>query len=186
VAVTRAAAKADPSGPGNAPPIGLNAEALERRWISVLRMEWSIHQFHRRQADRTLVLDRAFYPEVVWKAAKQARLVESVLVRLPLLPIHVTEDRDGVMRIIDGLQRLSAFFGFLEGKLILTGLRLLPELEGQRFGDLPVRLRRRFEDATMTVVVLQSDADPALAEELFERFNAGTSLDRRRPGREGR
>ncbi|HSN99450.1 MAG TPA: hypothetical protein VLS89_14240, partial [Candidatus Nanopelagicales bacterium] len=80
------------------------------------------------------------------------------------------------MRIIDGLQRLRALFSFLEGKLALTGLRLLPELNGRRFPKLEIRMRRRYEDAPLTVMILGSGADPRLAAEVFDRLNARAPL----------
>jgi hypothetical protein len=183
--VTRAAAKVDPPEAPPVRPAPLTAEALERRRIPVLRAEWSITTLHARETSGELDLRRPFQPEAVWTPSARARLVESVLLRLPLLPIHVAEDRDGVMHIIDGLQRLSALFDFLRGKLILTGLTLLPELDGLRFSDLSIRLRRRFEDTALTIVILQADAAPELTAEIFDRLNAGMPRGAREPAKGG-
>lgn len=185
--MTRAAAKVDPPE-ASTPPARrgpLTAEALESRQIAVVRIQWSIDMLHRARTRGDLTLERPFSPEVVWTPAMQSRLAESVLLRLPLSPIFVAEDREGSLHIIDGLQRLSSLFSFLEDKLTLTKLSLLPELSGKRFSDLPVRLRRRFEDATLTVVILQSDADPDLAAEIFDRLNAGMPRGAREPAKGG-
>ena len=180
---TRAAPEADSSGEANAgavvPPGQRELFAgkpLTTRRVPILKLERTVLDLHRRLTAGTLDLRRPFRPDVVWPPAAQARLVESVLLRIPLPPIHVVEARDGSMRLIDGLQRLSALFGFLEGKLALTGLRLLPELEGKRFPDLEIRMRRRYEDAPLTVMVLQSGADPGLVVDLFNRMNAWAPL----------
>ncbi|WP_437491934.1 DUF262 domain-containing protein [Sorangium sp. So ce1014] len=176
--MTKPAAKADPSGaPADAPSVRralLANEAPENRRIPILKVEWTILQLHRRLADQTLILRRPFRPDLDWSPAVQAQLVESVLLRLPLPAFYVAESRDGSMQILDGLQRLLSLFGFLEGKLALTGLRLLPELVGKRFPDLPVRLRRRFEDTPLTVMVLDSDAEPELRLDVFSRLNLST------------
>jgi hypothetical protein len=154
----------------------LTSIALESRRIAILRLDRTIHMLHGQLADGTLDLGRPFRPGLVWSPAVQARLVESVLLRLPLLPIHVVEDREGDVRIIDGLQRLRSLFAFLDGELVLTELHLLPELEEKRFADLPVRLRRRFEDSILTVMILGSDTDPELLPEIFNRLNAWAPL----------
>jgi hypothetical protein len=176
--MTRAAARAVPFGPPPAgmPSVTFAGKAFESRRVPILKIERSLLDLHRRVAAGTLDLDRPFRPGLIWPQDIQARLVESVLLRLPLPPVHVAEARDGSMRIIDGLQRLSSLFAFLEGKLPLTGLRFLPELEGKRFPALPIRMRRRYEDASLTVMILGSDAPAELVADVFDRMNAWAPL----------
>ncbi len=61
------------------------------------------------------------------------------------------------MHLIDGLQRLTSLFRFLDGDLALTGLSIVPDLDGARFSDLAVRMRRRYQDTVLTVMVLGAD-----------------------------
>jgi len=151
-------------------------EAPVKRRVPILELERTILELYRRREAGTLDLRRPFRPDVVWSPTAQSRLIESVLLRIPLPAIHVAESRDGSLRIIDGLQRVVSLFRFLEGELLLEGLELLPELDGKRFRDLEVRMRRRYEDARLTVMMLGSGADPGLIVELFDRMNAWAPL----------
>ena len=118
-----------------------------------------------------LDLGRAFRSQPVWSRATQSRLIESVLLRIPMPAIYVAEALDGSTRIIDGLQRLDSLFRFLDGELALEGLQHLPELNGKRFQGLENKMKRRYEDALLTVMILGADADPLLAADLFDRMN---------------
>jgi hypothetical protein len=175
-AATKVAAEADRGGTAELERGIFAGEALEFRRIPIMRIDRSLLDLHRSCAAGTLDLRRPFRCDVVWRLDAQARLVESVLLRFPLPPVHIAESRNGGMHLIDGLQRLSSLFAFLEGQIALTELRLLPELNGKRFAALPIRLRRRYEDTLLTVMVLGSDADPALLVEVYNRMNAWAPL----------
>jgi hypothetical protein len=174
----------DTSPPLDAPDAGepsgrravFGAESPVGRRVPIFKVEHTILELHRRRAAATLDLRRAFRPEVVWPAGAQSRLVESVLLRMPLPAIHVAETRDGVMHLVDGLQRLTSLFRFLDGELALAGLSLLPELDGARFQDLEIRMRRRYQDTLLTVMVLGVMADRRLVVEVFDRMNAWAPL----------
>lgn len=151
-------------------------EAPVKRRVPLLEQARTILELRKRKEAGTLDLRRVFRPEVVWSPEAQSRLVESVLLRIPLPAILVAEGRDGSLRIVDGLQRLTSLFQFLDGDIALVGLRLLPELDGKRFRDLEIRMRRRFEDTTITVTMLGSGADRRLVADLFDRMNAWAPL----------
>ncbi len=174
--MTRVSAQASLFGAPSVQGPLFGGEALENRRIPILKIEQTILDLRRRLAAGTLDLRRQFRPDLVWPLEAQARLVESVLLRFPLPPVHVAEARDGSIRIIDGLQRLSSLLGFLEGNFALSGLRVLPELQGKRFPNMPIRLRRRYEDTSLTVMLLRSGADPGLEAEVFDRMNAWAPL----------
>ena len=67
----------------------------------------------------------------VWDYKTASQLIESVLLNVPIPPIYVAEEDDGSWNIIDGLQRLTSFKNFYEGKFKLRGLDSLKELNKQ-------------------------------------------------------
>lgn len=150
--------------------------AAENRKIPLLKIELSIRELHRDRAAGKLDLLRRFRCAIIWSPMARAQLIESVLLRFPLSPFYLAEMRGGMMRIIDGLQRLSALFDFIEDRFVLADLHLLPEFTGLRFSDLPSKLQRRFEDTALTLMVLNSEADPRLVTEVFDRTNAWAPL----------
>jgi hypothetical protein len=53
-----------------------------------------------------------------WSEAQKTALIESILLSIPIPPIFVAEDKNGVWELVDGLQRVStfiSFFGELKG-----------------------------------------------------------------------
>lgn len=78
-----------------------------------------------------------------WSDHQKTRLIESILLRIPIPPIFVAQDPDGKWDVVDGVQRLGTVFQFLgllkdvEGNprtaLVLLATKLLPDLEGYAF-----------------------------------------------------
>lgn len=121
-----------------------------------------------------LVLQPEFQRYFVWDHAKSSRLVESVLLDVPLPTIYLVEENDGKESVIDGQQRLTSFFRFLDGELALTGLKILPDLNRKHFADLDPESKRKFKKSTLRTITIQNDSDPNLRFEIFERLNTGS------------
>ena len=60
--------------------------------------------------------------EFVWDEERQSKLIESIILGLPIPLIFLTENQDGRLEIIDGSQRIRTLSAFLENELILNGL----------------------------------------------------------------
>ncbi len=131
----------------------------------------------RRISQGDFIMDPDFQRDFIWPADKQSKLIESVLMRIPLPVFYVAENDDGRMVIVDGLQRLSTFRNFVDGGLALR-LPDLPELNGSQFEDLPAKLRNRVEDCNLTLYVIDSKAPERARLDIFERVNGGTPLTR--------
>ena len=91
------------------------------------------------RADR-YVMDPDFQRDFIWPEDKQSKLIESVVMRIPLPVIYLAEDDEGRMVVVDGLQRLSTFDRFVNGKLKLQ-LSDRPELNGKTFTELSPKLQ---------------------------------------------
>lgn len=117
-----------------------------------------------------------------WSDVQKSRLIESILVELPIPPIFVIENSDGVYELIDGLQRVSSVIQFVQAKslnadpLILTDCELIPELNGKKFEDLPLSLKLRIKRVPARTVVIKRQSKYFLRYEMFKRLNTGGSL----------
>ncbi len=110
----------------------------------------------------------------VWSNKKNSRLIESILLDLPLPLLYFAQEDDRLTVVIDGQQRLMAIFNYLDGKYALTGLGpLRKELEGKKFKDLSDELRERIEDFKLSVVEILRESEEAIKFDLFERLNTG-------------
>lgn len=123
------------------------------------------------------IMNPDFQRDFVWHDEKQSRLIESVLMRIPLPVFYLAEDDLGRYVVVDGLQRLTTFRRFLDGQLTLQ-LPDRSELHGKRFDDLSPKLQTRLEDCTLTLYVLDSKAPERARLDIFERVNGGVPLTR--------
>lgn len=116
-----------------------------------------------------------------WSTEQRSRLIESVLLELPVPQIFVIENADGVFELIDGLQRISTVIHFTEPSLIgldplvLDGCEIVTELNGNVFEQLSLRLRLRIKRATVRMVVIRRQSQSFLRYEMFKRLNTGGS-----------
>ena len=75
----------------------------------------------------------------VWDTKKSSRLIESALLDIPLPVIYLSEEKDGREYVIDGQQRLTAFFSFIDGEFPdkkefkLSGLKVYKDLNRKSF-----------------------------------------------------
>lgn len=134
---------------------------------------WS--KWHRGKLDLQPIFQRHF----VWDRSKSSRLIESALLGIPLPIIYLAEEYQGRESVIDGQQRLTALFSFMDGKFPdgdpfrLAGLRVYSELKGLTYKELPEPLQERIRAYPIRVVTILKDSDPDLKFEIFERLNTG-------------
>ena len=62
-------------------------------------------------------MDPDFQRDFIWPEDKQSKLIESVIMRIPLPVFYMAEDDEGRMVVVDGLQRLSTFKQFIDNNL---------------------------------------------------------------------
>ncbi|MFB4283856.1 DUF262 domain-containing protein [Nonomuraea sp. MTCD27] len=128
-----------------------------------------------------------------WTDEQKSRLIESILLSIPIPPIFVSQREDGIWDVIDGVQRLSTIFQFigiyrnedeeLAEPLTLKGTEYLPDLDGYRwevagqsgkvFTDA---LRRDVKRAKLEFRIIRKESDRNAKYDMFQRLNAGTHL----------
>ena len=119
-----------------------------------------------------------FQRDFVWGTARQSKLIESCIMRIPLPVLYVAEGNDGRIIVVDGLQRLTTFVRFINDELKLTGLGKDHPLLGMLYSDLPLNLQERVEDTQLTLYILDKNAPQRAKLDIFERVNSGSVLTR--------
>ena len=118
-----------------------------------------------------------FQRDFIWDESQQSKLIESVMMRIPLPVFYLAEDPEGRKVVVDGLQRLTTFYRFLNGDLRLR-LPERPELNGKTFGDLIPKLQVRVEDCNLIFYIIDEKAPEQTRLDIFERVNSGETLTR--------
>lgn len=110
----------------------------------------------------------------VWKdLTKQSRLIESLLLRIPLPVFYLSEDGDSSLQIVDGLQRLTTINRFYKNELKLKGLEYLEDCEGATFDALATKYQNRLEDTQLSFNVIAPTTPISVKFEIFKRINEG-------------
>lgn len=118
-----------------------------------------------------------FQRNFIWDKTRQSKLIESILLGLPLPSIYLSQYEDGRLTVVDGLQRLSTIKAFLNNELKLINLEYLTESNGKLFKELekvlsPLRLRR-FTQTQIMCFVIDYRSPSKLKFDLFRRLNTG-------------
>ena len=109
-----------------------------------------------------------------WDPPRQSRLIESLLMNVPIPPVFLGEDEYGFYVVLDGRQRLTAIKKFLNNTLRLEGLSVWDDLNGLVFDDLVKRgldkhLTRRF----ISAIAILKESSPVVKYDVFDRLNTG-------------
>ncbi len=124
--------------------------------------------------DNTIDMKPHFQRRYRWDILKQSRLIESLLLNVPIPPIYLNEDRYGRYSVIDGKQRISAVQQFLSGDFALQGLHIFSDLNGKRFPELPSQIQPILRTRpTLRAIIVLRQSDPAIKYEVFQRLNTG-------------
>lgn len=115
-----------------------------------------------------------FQRRYVWAKELASRLVESILLNVPIPPCYLSQNEDFELDVIDGQQRLFSIYRFLDNQFVLSDLEVLKELNGLRYFELPLRLQRQLRTHTLRCILITNESHPEIKFDVFERLNTNT------------
>lgn len=158
-------------------------QKARERTVKTQNVEYDLFSLKRLISKNIIKLDPDYQRRHRWPIETSSRLIESLILNIPIPVVFISQDIDvdeeieeTVSRytVIDGQQRLTAIYNFLNDEYALEGLEALPELDGMHYKDLPPFLLRRLEERTVKCLRIDSTVDEQVKFDIFERLNTGS------------
>ena len=126
--------------------------------------------------EKELDLAPDFQRSFVWKTKQQIRLIESILLGIPLPAFYFNQDKDGAQQVIDGVQRLTTIKRFMSDQLELKEehLEYLGPLKDSKFSTLDTATKRRFSNTQIVAHVIEPQTPDDVKYDIFNRLNGAS------------
>ena len=157
-------------------------ESIESKEIRTESVDFSFGELLNLHRDGEIVIQPEYQRLFRWTNEQRSRLIESILLRLPIPPVFLIENEQGVMELIDGLQRTSSVLQFLDHEaidqpeLVLVGCDILKDINGMRYSDFTTSIRLGVKRTPIRAVIIKKSGDDYVKYEMFKRLNTGGSL----------
>lgn len=118
-----------------------------------------------------------FQRNEVWDAKRKSRLIESLLLRIPLPVFYFSQGKNGKLSVVDGLQRLTAIKQFMNNDLKLSELEYLTDLNGLSYSDIQQNFDlyvRRLKITKLSANIIQPGSPTKVRYDIFRRLNTGS------------
>jgi Protein of unknown function DUF262 len=116
-----------------------------------------------------------FQRRYVWTDVLASRLVESILLNVPIPPCYLSQNEDFELDVIDGQQRLFSIYRFFDNRFKLSGLEVLKDINGLYFHEIPQKLQRQLKTHTLRCILITNESHPEIKFDVFERLNTNTA-----------
>jgi hypothetical protein len=138
--------------------------------------DWTISALRDKLDRGQLDLQPKFQREYVWSLRPElpSRLIESLLLEIPIPPIYFGKVAEGRLEMIDGQQRLTTLVNFVSNKLALRKLHRMASLNHKFFKDLTKDQQEKILDTPIRSIVIDAASNTDLRYEVFERLNRGS------------
>lgn len=148
--------------------------------VDIISQTFSLQSILDRLENKEIDLNPNFQrKDNLWKQQEQSRLIESILIRVPLPAFYFDCRNDDNWTIVDGLQRISTLNNFVvrsvndDLKLNLTNLEYLKEYNGKTYDELPRKMQRRIRECQIFCFCIRPGTPDDITISIFKRINTG-------------
>lgn len=153
--------------------VASDAHPWDPEKIRITTKHFSLREVVDQINDNDIDLSPDFQRDYVWGVQQKIRLIESILLGIPLPAFYFNQEITGSYQIVDGVQRLSTISSFMNNEYQLSAnhLEYLKNLHGKKFLDLEPLELRRFRSTQIVVHVIEPSTPDGIKYDIFSRVN---------------
>lgn len=154
-------------------------EGIERKIIWQAK-DFTIRELRFMEEEGALVIRPDYQRKFVMDSKLSCRLIESILMDVPIPVMYFAEEKDNSYSVIDGQQRLTSFISFIKGKFpdgkdfVLSNMKVLTELNKKKYSDLSKEFQQKINTTTLHTIIIKKESPEDIKFEIFERLNTGS------------
>jgi len=157
----------------------MTTENIKPRRVITQPYDYSVQDLVDKIESEDIELRPDFQRNYVWatndeKENKRSRLIESLILNIPIPVIYFAEKETLEYEVIDGQQRLQTLKDFLDDKFLLHGLEIREDLIGKKYSDLDKKTQDLIRKRSIRAIVILNDSDEDVKFKVFERLNLGS------------
>lgn len=150
--------------------------------VNISQRPLNVYNLMERLENHEINMTPEFQRHGVWTREQQSRLIESLILKIPIPTFYFNAVDEGEWVVIDGLQRMTAFNNFLVGKKNeegewikekFCGLEYMEDFNGKTFDDLPRQYIRRIKETPIVAYIVEKGTPDGIVYNIFERINTG-------------
>lgn len=122
--------------------------------------------------DGDIVTNPDYQRDFVYTPKQSSKLIESMLIGIPIPTVYLCQENDETWSVIDGQQRITSFVSYLKNEFPLSGLTELKELNGLSFKDMDKALQKKLKSSSLKAICILKESQE-LKYEIFARLNQG-------------
>lgn len=165
-----------------------NVESSTLTNLVVYSRDWTVETIFNQIAQSNIDLNPRFQRRNAWNDESRSRLIESLIVGIPVPEVVFAEDsqRKKSFIVIDGKQRLLTIAGFIDPIRFpywdtpkLQGLKMRPDLKGLTYAEIEKNtkladIRRELLNADIRCTVISNYSSDDILYDVFHRLNTSS------------
>lgn len=145
-----------------------NPEKIRVRTVNII-----VESLISRIKHHEIELEPPFQRSFIWGPQRQSRLIESLLLRIPIPVFYVAADENENWLVVDGVQRISTIFNYVTDEFPLSQLEYLNKFDRKKHSELPRPMQRRIGESELVVNVIDQGTPEDVMFNIFRRINTG-------------
>lgn len=145
---------------------------MDDKKVFTEQKDLTLSQLREMCADGDIVPNPDYQRDYVYNNKLASKLIESVLIGIPIPTIYLCQENDETFSVIDGQQRITSFVRYLNNEYSLVGLMELVDLNGFLYKDLDKSIQKKLKSSALHCICIQKESQN-LKYEIFARLNQG-------------